>query len=239
MNAIKDSVKSGAGKIVKGIVSLPGLGAAISAIMGIVEIMGIKNDPSLSAEEKKDKIGRSIVGTVGSAIGSVIGGAAGSLIPIPGIGTIIGTMGGAWVGETLAGLLADAIGGKGIYDMVASIPGIGSMISVDEGTTAPKTGAEGQTPEGAVDGTTATGTISAPSAPNTSVGAMANQVAAEQDAFQDATLSSASGPPSNPTVNNASIRSNVTNNINNFNDDLRIRNNDPTIRTMQAASHVF
>jgi hypothetical protein len=226
MNTIKGAVKSGAGKIMKGVVSLPGLGALISGAIGALDIMNIKNDATMSPEEKKEQIGRTLVGTLGSAIGSVIGGSAGTaLIPIPGIGTIVGAMGGAWVGETLAEMLADTVGGKGIYDLVSSIPGIGSLISVDEQTLGQGEGAEGS--------------IGSPATPNTSVGAMANQVAAEQDAFQDATMSAMSGPPSNPTVNNSNIRSNVTNNINNFNDDLRIRNNEPTIKTMQAASHVY
>jgi hypothetical protein len=223
MNSIKGAVKSGAGKIMKSVVSLPGLGALISGAIGALDIMGIKNDPAMNPEEKKEQIGRTLVGTLGSAIGSVIGGAAGTAIPIPGIGTLIGAMGGAWVGETLAEALADAVGGKGIYDLVSSIPGVGSLISVDEGMA----------------GETTEGTVSAPATANTTVGKMANQYAAEQDALQNATASAMSGPPSNPTVNTANVRSNVTNNINNFNDDLRIRNNEPTIRTMQAASHVF
>jgi hypothetical protein len=226
-NAIKGAVKSGAGKIAKAVVSLPGLGALISGAIGALDIMGIKNDATLTPEEKKDQIGRTLVGTLGSAIGSVIGGAAGTAIPIPGLGTIIGAMGGAWVGENLASMLADAVGGTGIYDMVSSIPGIGSLISVDEGTLGTETGAGAE------------GTVTAPATPNTTVGKMANQYAAEQDALQDATASAVSGPASSPTVNTANVKSNVTNNINNFNDDLRIRNNEPTIRTMQAASHVF
>jgi hypothetical protein len=223
MNSIKGAVKSGAGKIMKSVVSLPGLGALISGAIGALDIMGIRNDPSMNPEEKKEQIGRTLVGTLGSAMGSVIGGAAGTAIPIPGIGTLIGAMGGAWVGETLAEALADAVGGKGIYDLVSSIPGVRSLISVDEGMA----------------GETTEGTVSAPATANTTVGKMANQYAAEQDALQNATASAMSGPPSNPTVNTANVRSNVTNNINNFNDDLRIRNNEPTIRTMQAASHVF
>jgi hypothetical protein len=227
MNTIKSAVKSGAGKIMKSVVSLPGLGALISTAIGALDVINIRNDPSMNPEEKKEQIGRTIVGTLGSVIGSIIGGAAGTTIPIPGIGTMIGAMGGAWVGETLAGMLADAVGGRGIYDMVYSIPGARSLISVDEGTLGTETG------------TGAEGTVTAPATPNTTVGKMANQYAAEQDALQNATASAMSGPPSNPTVNTANVRSNVTNNINNFNDDLRIRNNEPTIRTMQAASHMF
>ena len=77
-NALKGAVKSGAGKIAKAVVSLPGLGALISGAIGALDIMSIKNDASMTPEEKKELIGRTLVGTLGSAIGSVIGGAAGT-----------------------------------------------------------------------------------------------------------------------------------------------------------------
>jgi hypothetical protein len=249
LNPVKtlgSAVKSGAGKIIKGIVSIPGLGAAISAGLAIKDIMDIKGNPELSAEQKKDQIGRSVVGALGSGIGSLIGGVAGSaLIPIPGLGTIVGTLGGMWVGEKLAELLADAVGGKGIYDMVASIPGIGSLVSVEDTPKPPETaGAEGQlddATESAVAGqTTATeveGTISAPSTPNTSVGRMVGEYSAQKEALGDAQAAAAGG--GGKVVNNSSVETRVNNTTNNFNDDIRIRNNDPTLKTMQMAAHSF
>jgi hypothetical protein len=202
--------------------------------MGFLDIKSIKNDPELSPDEKKERIGRTLVGTLGQALGSVGGGALGSLA-LPGIGTLLGTFGGMWVGEKLAGLLADAIGGRGIYDMVASIPGVGSLIEVggaeDQKDNA---GAEGQTI-----GTEATGTISAPATPNTTVGKMVQQHNAEMSALE-AERGAAVGTATKPSVNNnAVVQTKVSNTTNNFNDDLRIRNNEPTLKTMQMASHTW
>jgi hypothetical protein len=246
--AIGNAVKSGSGKIVKGIVSIPGLGAIITGLMGALDIKSIKNDPELSPEEKKERIGRTLVKTVGEALGSIGGGVLGSFIPVPGIGTLVGTLGGGWVGGKIAELLADAVGGKGFYDMVASIPGVGSLIEVG-GTedqkdkaqaeaqvskTAATTGAEGQNT-----GTEATGTISAPATPNTTVGKMMQQHNAEMSALE-AERGAAAGTATKPSVNNNSVvQTKVSNTTNNFNDDLRIRNNEPTLKTMQIASHTW
>ena len=245
--ALGSAVKSGAGKLAKGIISIPGLGAIITTAMGFLDIKSIKNDPELSPDEKKERIGRTLVGTLGQALGSVGGGALGSLA-LPGIGTLLGTFGGMWVGEKLAGLLADAIGGRGIYDMVASIPGVGSLIEVggaedqkdkaqteaQVSKTAASAGAEGQTI-----GTEATGTISAPATPNTTVGKMVQQHNAEMSALE-AERGAAAGTATKPSVNNnAVVQTKVSNTTNNFNDDLRIRNNEPTLKTMQMASHTW
>jgi hypothetical protein len=245
--ALGSAVKSGAGKLAKGIISIPGLGAIITTAMGFLDIKSIKNDPELSPDEKKERIGRTLVGTLGQALGSVGGGALGSLA-LPGIGTLLGTFGGMWVGEKLAGLLADAIGGRGIYDMVASIPGVGSLIEVggaedqkdkaqteaQVSKTAASAGAEGQTI-----GTEATGTISAPATPNTTVGKMVQQHNAEMSALE-AERGAAVGTATKPSVNNnAVVQTKVSNTTNNFNDDLRIRNNEPTLKTMQMASHTW
>jgi len=128
---LQGPIAKGAGKIIKGIAKIPGLGAIITGIMGAIDIASIKNNTELSKEEKKEQIGKTIVKTVGEALGSVAGGALGTLIPIPGLGTLIGTIGGAWVGGKIAELLAEQIGPTKFYDMVAAIPGVGSLISVD------------------------------------------------------------------------------------------------------------
>lgn len=249
--ALGSAIKSGAGKVAKGIISIPGIGALLSAAMGAFDIASIKKDPDLSPEEKKEQIGKRLVGTLGEVLGSIGGGILGSLIPgigQTGIGTLLGSMGGAWVGGKIAELLADAIGGKGIYDMVASIPGIGSLIEVGgaedqkEKTAAEQqvnkttTGAEGQLVE-----TQATGTISAPATPNTTVGRMANQLSAEQAALSEAQAAAAAVGTATaaPVSNNSVVQTKINNTTNNFNDDLRIRNNEPTLKTMQMASHTF
>jgi hypothetical protein len=241
VKAMGAAVKSGAPKIMKSIVSLPGLGAILSGIMGAIDISSIKSDPNLTPEEKKEQIGTRLVTILGQALGSIGGGALGSLIPIPGVGTLIGSLGGMWVGEKLAELLAEAIGSKKIYDMVSSIPGIGSLIKVDsaEGKEEPTgAGAEGALGgEAAQAQPTATGTISAPATANTSLGAMIGSHNAEMGSL-DSAKTAASMPQSTPTTNNAVVNSKVNNTVNNFNDDLRIRNNEPTIKQAQMMSMV-
>lgn len=250
VNLIKGPIASGAGKIVKGIASIPGLGAIISGVLGAVDIASIKSNPDLSVEEKKEQIGRTIVGTVGEALGSIGGGALGTFIPIPGIGTLVGSLGGSWVGGKIAELLADQLGGKGFYDMVASIPGVGSLIEVggaEDQKTQKEAGAEvnkvssgaaGSAGEGgASTSTMVEGKITAPATANTSMGRMVSQYSAEQNALSDA-RSAASAPAGGNTTNSANIQTKISTTNNNFNDDLRIRNNEPTQKQMQAFSMV-
>jgi hypothetical protein len=249
MNPVKglsSFIGKNAGKVAKSIVSIPGLGAIISTVMGAVDIASIKSDPELSVDEKKEKIGRSIVGTLGQALGTVGGGALGTLIPVPGIGTLVGSLGGGWVGGKLAEVLADQIGGKGIYDMVASIPGVGSLIEVGatedqktekeagNATTAAisATGAAGE--GGASSSTTVEGKVTNPATANTTVGRMVAQATAEQNGLNEArNMPTATGGNTNNTAN---VQNKISNTTNNFNDDIRIRNNEPTIKQMQAYS---
>jgi hypothetical protein len=251
MNPVKglsSFIGKNAGKVAKSIVSFPGLGAVISTVMGAVDIASIKSDPELSVDEKKEKIGRSIVGTLGQALGTIGGGALGTLIPVPGIGTLVGTLGGGWVGGKLAEMLADQIGGKGIYDMVASIPGVGSLIEVG-GTEDQKTGKEAENAitaaasatgaaaageGGASSSTTVEGKVTNPATANTTVGRMVAQATAEQNGLNEArNMPTATGGNTNNTAN---VQNKISNTTNNFNDDIRIRNNEPTIKQMQAYS---
>lgn len=249
MNPVKgltSFIGKNAGKVVKGITSIPGIGGIMSSIMGAVDIASIKSNPDLSPEEKKEQIGRAIVGTLGEAIGSIGGGALGTFIPVPGIGTLVGTLGGSWVGGKLAEVLADQLGGKGIYDMVSSIPGVGSLIEVG-GTEDQKTekeagsvvaGAAGAVSAegGASASTMVEGKITSPATANTSVGRMVAQTAAEQNGLNEAR--NVSAPTGGATTNNANVQNKISNTTNNFNDDIRIRNNEPTIKQMQAFSIV-
>ena len=250
MNPVKglsSFIGKNAGKVAKSIVSIPGLGAIISTVMGAIDIASIKSDSELSVDEKKEKIGRSIVGTLGQALGTIGGGALGTLIPVPGIGTLVGTLGGGWVGGKLAEMLADQIGGKGIYDMVASIPGVGSLIEVG-GTEDQKTGKEAENAitaatasatgtaaeGGSSSSTTVEGKVTNPATANTTVGRMVAQATAEQNGLNEArNMPTATGGNTNNTAN---VQNKISNTTNNFNDDIRIRNNEPTIKQMQAYS---
>lgn len=135
LSAIKNAVKTGGKTVLKGIFSIPGIGAAISAAMGAIDIASIKGDESLSPEEKKEKIGIGLSKMLGSVLGTVGGGTIGSFV-LPGIGTILGSIGGEWLGATIAESLAESLGGKGIYDFFKTIPGIGSLVSIDGGEAA-------------------------------------------------------------------------------------------------------
>lgn len=176
----------------------------------------------------------------------------GSFIPVPGIGTLLGTLGGTWVGGKVAELLADAIGGRGIYDMVSSIPGVGSLIEVggaeDQKTEKAAEGAVGDI-SGAVDtaagakgmggeasATEVSGEIVAPATPNTNVGKMVGSYNAEMGALSEA-QAAAAAPKAAPISNNSSVNTKINNTTNNFNDDLRIRNNEPTIKEAQRMIH--
>lgn len=129
---LKDFITKNSGKILKGLTSMPGLAAAITSVVGALNIRDIVNDVSLSKEEKKEAIGKALGSVLGGAIGSIGGGVLGSFLPIPGLGTIIGTFGGGWAGEKIGEALSEAIGPKAVYDFVESVPGIGNLISVGD-----------------------------------------------------------------------------------------------------------
>ncbi len=127
------ALRKGAGTALRGLTSIPGLGALISTAMAAYDISGIKSDPELSPKKKKELIGRSIGQGLGGALGSIGGGVLGSFIPIPGVGTLLGAMGGGAAGSFLGDTIAEALGGEKIYNIMADLPGLGSLISVDEG----------------------------------------------------------------------------------------------------------
>lgn len=219
---------SGIGKVVIGAV-----GPLIETFFAAKDINEIKNNPELSPEEKKKQIGLRI----GKAIGSVIAqvglsaalGPAGSMI-----GALLETLGIG--GGALGEWLTEQLGPEKLYDLATAIPVIGPMIQIPEGEQEKAkepigAGAAGEG-DGGISNPSATGTISAPATPNTSLGSMIGAHNAEMgslNAAQDA-ASSAQGAGQ---TNNAVVNSKVNNTVNNFNDDLRIRNNEPTIQQAQ------
>ena len=139
IKTLKSGVAKYAPKIFKGAVALPAIGAAMEGVLGGMEISNVKSDPMISPDEKKEKIGKLIGSTLGSIMGTIGGGALGTLIPIPGVGTLIGSIGGSYAGSLIGESLAEALGGKEIYDTVSSIPLLGDMIKVED-YAAPQTG---------------------------------------------------------------------------------------------------
>ena len=78
------------------------------------------------------------------------------------------------------------------------------------------------------------GSVITPAAPNTSLGRMLGEYSAQQDALNLAKQNPASsGNANGTTVNSAAVHNNISNITNNYNDDLRIRDNEPTLKQMQ------
>jgi len=150
--------KSGGGKVLRKLIKIPVIGAAIEAGLMALDISNIKSDPTLSAAEKKKRIGETISGGLGSMIGGAIGAAGGGAIAgalglaggpaalVTGaLGAVAGGVAGSYVGEKIGNAIGGAIGGEEIYNIVSAIPGLGSLIAVpdEEGAKA----AEGMAPQ--------------------------------------------------------------------------------------------
>jgi hypothetical protein len=237
LKLLGDSVRSAAPKLGKALLTAPGIGAMLETAIGAMDIYSTKNDPNLTPDQKKEMIGKQLVGTIGGALGSVGGGVLagtlGSVIPGAGtaIGGILGSMGGAWVGKWLGEQLGEALGGRGIYDLVESIPGLGSLISVDGEAQAQQVGPDG-TPVAPQAQETA-GSIAPTASTGTEVGRQAMATAAARNDLSAATTPTTPGASVVATNNS---RTNVNNVTNNFADDLRIRNNEPTLKGFQMGS---
>jgi hypothetical protein len=237
LKLLGDSVRSAAPKLGKALLSAPGVGAMLETAIGAMDIYSTKNDPNLTPDQKKEMIGKQLVGTIGGALGSVGGGVLagtlGSVIPGAGtaIGGILGSMGGAWVGKWLGEQLGEALGGRGIYDLVESIPGLGNLISVDGEAQAQQVGPDGTPVAPQAQGTA--GSIAPTASTGTEVGRQAMATAAARNDLSAATTPTTSGASVVATNNS---RTNVNNVTNNFADDLRIRNNEPTLKGFQMGS---
>lgn len=216
---------SGIGKVVIGAV-----GPLLETFFAAKDISAIKNDPNLTPEAKKKAIGLRI----GKAIGSVVGqvGLSAALGPAgSAIGALLETLGIG--GGALGEWLTEQLGAEKVYDLATAIPGIGNLFKIPED----QEGAEGEakstieTPGGTA---TVAGAISAPSTPNTTVGAMMGAHNSEMNALNNAMSESAAAPAAGGT--NATVNTKVSNTVNNFNDDLRMRNNEPTVQQAQRMS---
>ena len=93
--------------------SVTGLKAAkkiVSPIVKRIPLIGSLIDFALNYFVFKEPAGRAAFKAIGAGIGSWALGALGSFIP--GLGTFIGAVAGGWAGDTLGGLLYDAVFGK-------------------------------------------------------------------------------------------------------------------------------
>ena len=108
MNPLK-AAGSWLGKNASKVLKLP----VISSALELFFAKGDIEDMIASATDKKS-LHQQVGKRSWEAIGSIGGAALGSLIPIPGLGTILGGMAGSW----LAGKLADTIGAEGMGKFV-------------------------------------------------------------------------------------------------------------------------
>jgi len=101
MNAIKKFLgsASGLGKLLK---RIPILGSIIG---GAIAISETKSAAGSGADAQE--VGKSTLKALGGLGGGIIGGILGSLIPVPGVGTILGGIAGDALGRWVAGLIAD------------------------------------------------------------------------------------------------------------------------------------
>lgn len=107
LNRLKDFFKTGGPKFLKGLAKkIPLFGSAIEAIFAASDISGMIA-AGQTGSELNQAVGKRVLEALGSIGGTLAGGALGSLIPIPGLGTLIGSIGGEMLGRKLAGLLAD------------------------------------------------------------------------------------------------------------------------------------
>jgi hypothetical protein len=243
--------------IAKVVMSAPVLGGIIAAIMQGAEIKSVIDDPNLPVEEKKEKVGVGIMKLLGAAGGAALGtwlggagGAAlGSVVPVLGtaaggwLGSLIGALGGEWVGKTLLGALGESLGGKEIYDIAASVPGISSLISIPEDKKTTDSSKAGT--KGVITDQTADQKIkpSQPATPNTTVGQQVRALESERSGAETAKAQAAQTQQmkmySGGVAGGARMSSNISNQtnttVNNYNDDIRIRNNEPSLKRMEQS----
>jgi len=219
-------LKTNMGKILSGMKSLGPITAAIEGIIGAFNIYSIKNDPNISPEDKKQAIGAEISKRFGSAIGGIIGGGLGTAIGP--VGTVLGGMAGALGGEWIGDQIASLVGPKGIYDFVSSIPVVGDSIKV-----------EGNTPT-AETPTQTTGSISPASTTSTAVGQQAAAMETSRRGVEETKAQAAQGQTQAMAQSNTRASVNQINNqsntvVNNYNDDLRVRNSEATLKSMERS----
>jgi hypothetical protein len=136
------SKAGGAGGILKaGIKKIPLIGSLIEGLFTVADIRSIRNDASMTKEEKKKQIGSRIAQGIGGVLGTAIVGGAGSVL-LPGLGTIIGAIGGDLAGRFLGDIVASMIGPEKIYSLVSALIPAVSVDSDDVPSGIPKKFAE-------------------------------------------------------------------------------------------------
>ena len=112
----------------KTVSSIPKIGKIASLAMIAYDLasQGISIAGQAKAGADPQNIGKQVVMALGDLGGSVIGGILGSLIPIPGVGTMVGTFLGGLGGSALAGLIANNTDVSGIGNWMIGAFGKGT-----------------------------------------------------------------------------------------------------------------
>jgi hypothetical protein len=237
-SSIWSGTKSLVGKVGEGLSSIKGLAGGINGLGKVVlgaigpllesffawqDIKSIKSDPNMSASDKKKEIGNRVGRAIGSVLGSV--GASVALGPVGPIVTAAMDMAGVGPGA-FGEWLTEQLGSEKMYDLASSVIPALQIDSAEEssGDIQPQVGVDGK--------------LVAPATANTTVGKMVNQYNAESEALTEAQSMAAGMGTATPTasVSNSSVNTRVSNVTNNFNDDLRIRNNEATFKTMKISA---
>ena len=99
---------------------MPFIGPAIESFFAAGDIKGIMNDTTMTKAAKEQAIGSRLVEGIGGIVGAGAGGAIGSaLIPIPGVGTFVGAVGGDFAGRYVGRLIASALGARTLGRLAA------------------------------------------------------------------------------------------------------------------------
>ena len=112
----------------KTVSSIPKIGKIASLAMIAYDLasqgISVANQAKMGADPQS--IGKAVVMALGDLGGSIIGGILGTLIPIPGVGTMIGTFLGGLGGSAIAGLIADNMDVSGIGNWMIGAFGKGT-----------------------------------------------------------------------------------------------------------------
>lgn len=99
----------GAGMLA-GAARLPGIGTALQVGSGAIDMYGIAQDDTLTKSEKSGQMAGVAASTAAVGTGAIIGGIIGTaLIPIPGVGTVLGSLAGSFLGSLAGDKLSENV----------------------------------------------------------------------------------------------------------------------------------
>ena len=115
-------MKNNIGGFLKKLVKFPVIGSLLEGIFAYGDIKEMIASGKTGGELNQ-MVGKRTMQALGGVLGSLGGGALGSLIPIPGVGTFLGTLAGDALGGGLGGVIADNVGAETIGSAVVGMMG--------------------------------------------------------------------------------------------------------------------